>query len=168
MRLRDRYLTVEVKVLAGTSGTQVNFPIIPEMQSDSDNDIVTTSVSIVSAAAVPNTYAGNAVATDDEIANGFLTLYVLGVEKIFRIPLVYFKNVASMTSGYYYAQELFEVDPLRVDWTKSYVQFGIPPNNEDQFSYLFTFGYLKLPPQAYSTYLKNQWAQWQNGIFKNM
>lgn len=147
---------MELIIPAGTTGTQVNFPDIPELRSDTEKDVPIYSGAISSVESVPLTYSGNANASLAQISNSFLTLYVLGREQIFRIELLRLLNVRGNGASYFYMGELFEWAPIRVDWTKSYVSFGTPPDNDVQYSYLFTFGYDWCLPGSIGIYEQNQ------------
>lgn len=155
MRPKPRYQSVELIIPANTSGSQVNFPDVPELRSDSDKDALIFSIAITNVLAVPLTPSGNTTASEAQIANGFLTLYVLGTEYIFKTPLRRFDNVFNSGATVFSVYELFETRPLRVDWTKSFVSFGAPPNNASQYSYLFEFGYDWFPSGTFAQYLKN-------------
>ncbi len=164
MRPKPRYQSVELIVPANTTGNQVNFPDVPELRSDSDKDALIFSIAISTVDSVPLTPSGNTVASGAQVANGFLTLYVLGTEEIFKVPLVRFNFTKGNAAGYFSTWELFETRPLRVDWTKSFVSFGMPPANVSAFSYLFEFGYDWFPSGTYAQFLKNQNAAALSGL----
>jgi len=155
MRPKPRYQSVELIVPINTTGSQVNFPDVPELRSDSDKDALIFSIVVSTVDSVPLTPSGNAVATAAQVANGFLTLYVLGTEYVFNVPLVRFNFTKGNGATYFSTWEMFETKPLRVDWTKSFVSFGTPPANGAQFSYLFEFGYDWFPSGTFAQYLKN-------------
>jgi hypothetical protein len=158
---------VELIIPLGTTATQVNFPDIPELRSDDEKDAVIFSIGVSCAAAVPLTYSGNPNATLAQVQNGFVTLYVLGTEKVFRLELQRCMNINSLTSGFYFMNETFELEPQRVDWTKSYVSFGaIGTTDTPSYSYMFTFAYDWLPSGSYRKYLQQQEAQWNLGIIR--
>lgn len=146
---------MELIVGAGTTGIQTKFQDIPELRSDTDKDALIFSIAVSCAEAVPLTFTGNTNATFAQVQNAFLTLYILGTEEIFQVPLIRFLNIKGNTDAYFNTYELFETQPLRVDWTKSFVQFATPPDNDADFSYLFEFGYDWFPGGTYAQYLKN-------------
>jgi hypothetical protein len=164
MRLVPRYEGVELIIPINTTGTQVNFPDIPELRSDTDKDVPIYSMAISSFESVPATYSGNPNATLADISNTFLTLYVLGREQIFRLELIRLLNIQNQSADYFYMNELFEVAPLRIDWTKSYVSFATPPANDAAYSYMFTFGYDWVIPGAYGIYQQNEANKQSSGI----
>lgn len=155
-RPRGRFQGVELVVPANYSGVSINFQDIPELRSDTTVDSLCFGFGVHSVLDTPTTWSGNPVASYAQLQAGFLTLYSLGYEKIFRVPLVEFLNIANDSSTYWYNPTYFETEPLRVDWTKSYVSFGAPLNNEAQFSYLFTVRYDWFDPGVYAQYLTNQ------------
>lgn len=166
MRPKQRYQSVELIVPAGTTGNQVNFPDVPELRSDSDKDSLVFSVAVNTIDAVPLTPSGNTTSSLAQLENGFLTLYVLGTEYIFKVPLTRFLLTKGNGATYFSTWDMFETCPLRVDWTKSFVSFGTPPNNNTAFSYLFEFGYDWFPPGTLAKYFTNENAQRMVGLIK--
>lgn len=164
MRPKPRYQSVELIVPANTTGSQVNFPDVPELRSDSDKDALIFSVALTNILEVPLTPSGNTTASAAQVANGFLTLYVLGTEYVFKVPLIRFHNIFNSGATVFSVYELFEVRPMRVDWTKSFVSFGAPPANPAQFSYLFEFGYDWYPSGTFAKYLQNLDRAALNGV----
>lgn len=153
-------------VAANFTGQQVNFPDIPELRSDSDKDALIFAIVVNDINTVPAAPSGNPLSTIAQLVNGFLTLYVLGTEEIFKVPLSRFlltrANGAADLSNY----EMFETRPLRVDWTKSYVSFALPPAPVASFSFLFEFAYDWFPPNTYAKYLQNENTVRNNGVIK--
>lgn len=142
---------VELIVPANASGVGlVNFPDIPELRSDTEKDIIIRSMELFPKEAVPNTFSGNVSATMAQISNAFLTLYIGGVNKVYRIPLV--KLVSTYTGGtvpavsMFWQNEVMQTDNYKVDWTKSFVSFPVPIIVATQFSFLFSISYEKLMP----------------------
>lgn len=155
MRLLSRYEGYTLNVPAAYTASQINFPDIPELRSDMTQDTVIMSAAVYPAEAMPNDYNGIACATLAQIQNCYLTLYVLGFQQFYRIPLIDLVNIRNEGGSYYYSPEIFQFRPIKVDWTKSYVQFAVPPANEDTFSFMFRFGYEWLPSGAYGQYCQN-------------
>jgi hypothetical protein len=160
--------SIELVIPAGTGAQQVNFPDIPELRSDPDKDALIFAIQTYTADSVPKTFSGNPVATFAQLQAAFLTLYVLGAEFVFKIPLLDYLNVAnnSTAGSYLYSLVLNQYEPLRVDWTKSYVGFTAPINNVDLFSYYFKVTYEWYPPGTYAKYLDNKMRQYAQGIIK--
>lgn len=155
MRLLSRYEGYSLVVPANYTANQVNFPDIPELRSDMTQDTVIMSAAVYPAAAVPNDYNGVATATLAQIQNSFLTLYILGFQQFYRIPLIDLVNIRNEAPAYYYSPCVFQFRPIKVDWTKSYVQFAVPPTNNAVFTFMFRFGYEWLPSGAYAEYCQN-------------
>ena len=166
MRPKARYESVEFIIPAGTTGTKVNFLDIPELRSDSDKDALIFSIVVNESGAVPNMPSGNAGATLALLENAFLTLYVLGTEYLQNVPLTRFLLTKGNGATYFSTWDMFETQPLRVDWTKSFVSFATPPNNASQVSILFEFGYDWFPPNCFAQYLKQLDAARLNGIIR--
>lgn len=138
---------VELVVTPAPVGIQqVNFPDIPQLRSDSTQDIIIRSLRIFPQEAIPNGWSGNVNATQAQIASGFLTLYSEGMNKIYQVPLLQFNNIFSNDAAGKWAEELMQADDWVIDWTKSYVSFSTPLVVETQFVFLFSIGYIKLPP----------------------
>jgi len=159
-----RYEGYELIIPANTTASQVNFPDIPELRSDGAQETVIMSIECFPSGAVPATYSNNTTATEAQVANGFLTLYILGYQQHYRIPLQKFVSVRSNTNGYYFEGEPFFCRPIMVDWTKSYVSFAVPPATNAQYSYLFLFGYEWLPVGGYAKYCTNYQNQLMSGV----
>lgn len=167
MKSLSRYEGYELIIPAGTTQNQINFPDIPELRSDSTQDTIVMSLEVYPAEALPNTYSGNACAPLAFIQNSFLTLYILGFQQFYRIPLIKAVAVRAATAtadSYYFEPEPWEFNPIRIDWTKSYVSFANPPDNEDQLSLMFSFGYEWLPTGSYAKYLQMREANFAAGI----
>lgn len=150
-----RYQTVEVIIAQNFSGNQVNFPDVPEIRSDGDRDCLVHCIAISDSLANPLTPAGNANATLAAIQNANLTIYCLGSLKLVKVPLIRFLNYRNNGSTYFSSLESFETEPLRVDWTQSYVSFNSPPSTSSAFSFLFEFGYDWYAEGTYQQYLIN-------------
>lgn len=165
MRCHGRIETVELIVQAGYTAGTLNFQDIPELRSDSDKDAVIFSIQTYSKESVPLSFNGNTLATMAQLQNAFLTLYVTGTEAVFNVPLLKFLNIQNSTGTYFNAREYFETNPLRVDWTKSYVRFATPGTGATaQYSFLFDFAYEWLPFGSYGKWLQAQSNKWNAGI----
>jgi hypothetical protein len=142
---------VELIVPANPAGVGlVNFPDIPELRSDTEKDIIIRSMEVFPSEAVPFTFSGNISASTAQIANAFLTLYIGGVNKVYRIPLIKMVNLhvggTDPGSVFFWVNEISQMENYKVDWTKSYLSFPVPIIAATQFSYLFSISYDKLPP----------------------
>lgn len=164
-----RYEGIELIIPAGTTANQVNFPDIPELRSDFDKDAIILSAAVSCLEAVPKTYSGNTNATNAQVANAFLTLYVVGLEQVFRLELIRLMDIenALSTTGYFFAREKQKFQPLRVDWTKSYVSFGqVGTVDTPAYSFMFTFGYDWWPSGSYEKWLQCRQGTAAAGMFK--
>lgn len=160
------YEGVELIVPVLSTANQINFPDIPELRSDSEKDIIITSIRVHNSDSVPFSFANNPVASATQIGQAFLTLYILGSERFFRVPLIEFMSTYSTTASRQWSDRIFETENLRVDWTKSYLTFPVALANPAQLCYLFSFGYQKLPPGTYAKWLNVRVQNWQQGVIK--
>ena len=160
----SRFLSVELPVPAAFTGGKVNFTDTQTamMRSDGDKDVCIYSITSYHAGSLPLSVNGNAVATEAQLANTFLTLYILGNEQLKQFSLRRFLNQQNAAAGDYNAREYFSTAPLRVDWTNSFVEFATPGTSETEaYSFIFEFEYEWFPPGSISNYLQlkaNAWA----------
>jgi hypothetical protein len=168
LKPHTRVETIELVIPASTTQGQINFPDIPELRSDPDKDALIFAIQTYTVDSVPKTFSGNPVASFAQLQAAFLTLYVLGAEYVFKVPLLDYLNIANnSTAGtYFYSLVLNQYEPLRVDWTKSYVGFTAPLNNVAQFSYYFKITYEWYPPGTYAKFLDNKMKAFAAGLIK--
>lgn len=167
MKGHSRFLSVELPVAAGFTGGKVNFTDTQTamIRSDGDKDVVIYSIVGYHSGSLPLTVNGNAVATEDQVANTFLTLYILGNEQLKQFSLRRFLNQQNAAAGDYVAREYFSTAPLRVDWTNSFVEFATPGTADtDAYSFVFEFEYEWLPPGSIAKYLQLTNNKWAAGI----
>lgn len=166
MRQYNRFETVELVIPAGNEANQVNFDPVPELLSDGDRDAVIFAIGSYSQESLPKTQGGNTMATMAQCQNAFLTLYALGSNQLWNIPVIDFINIQNSSASYFNAREFFECAPIRVDWQKSYVSFAVPGlSNTPQYSFLFKFAYEWMPPGSYANYVKRVQNKWSLGSF---
>ena len=154
----SRFLSVELPVQAGFTGGKVNFTDTQTsmMRSDGDKDVVIYKITTYHSGSLPLSVNGNPVATEAQLANTFLTLYVLGNEQMMEISLRRFLNQQNAAGADYNARDPFWTAPLRVDWTNSFVQFATPGTAETaSYSLVFEFDYEWLPVGSIGKYLQN-------------
>lgn len=165
---RARSQGIELIVPANTTGPTYNFQDIPELRSNTGTmEAIIFGISVHTVLDTPKTWTGNPVASYAQVQNAFLTLYVLGQERIFKKPMLDMLNIANDGSDYYYTNLPFQTEPMQVDWVKSLVTFADPSINGDtQFSYLFTVTYDWYPIGTWGKWLANQDAQRLNGVIK--
>lgn len=167
---RSKRLTIDLPVNSTYPGNKIQFPDVPELRSDSDKDVCLWSFQTYHDTIVPNTFNGNPVATFAQLQNAVLTLYVIGVEQQFNIPLPRLINMQSNDSSdtSWFSREPFNFSPLRVDWTKSVVQACTGTlAGETSYSFYFEVEYEWLPVGAIGNYLENQRNRWLAGNLKD-
>lgn len=162
-------MTIDLPILSTYPGNKIQFPDIPELRSDVDKDAVIFSMQTYMDVITPNTFNGNPVATWAQLQNAVLTLYVIGVEQQFNIPLPRLLNMqtADAADTEWWSREPFVFSPERVDWTKSTIQACTGQLADDtSYSFYFEVEYEWMPAGSYGAYLTSQRARWINGIIK--
>jgi hypothetical protein len=166
MKGHSRFLSVELPVPAAFTGGKINFTDTQTamMRSDGDKDVVIYSITSYTVLSLPLTVNGNPVATEAQIANTFLTLYILGNEQLKQFSLRRFLNQQNAAAADFNAREYFETSPLRVDWTNSFVEFAVPGTVDTAaYSFVFEFEYEWLPVGSIAKYLQNKSNAWAAG-----
>lgn len=146
MRPVKRYEQIELVIPAGATQTRFNFPDIPQLRSDVTKAILIRALETFSVESIPVDFNGNAVATFASIQKASLTLYVDGVESIFRIPLVKLLNTYGDGTAILWTNELNQFENLEVDWTKSYISSPIPFAIGTQFAFVIGVSYKRVNP----------------------
>jgi hypothetical protein len=159
-------MSVELPVPLGFTGGKINFTDTQTslMRCDGDKDVAIYSIVGYHAGSLPLSVNGNPVATEAQLANAFLSLYILGNEQVMQISLRRFLNQQNAAAADFNAREYFNTAPLRVDWTNSFVQLAVSNTNPalPSYSFIFEFEYEWLPPGSIKAYLQlknNNWAQ---------
>jgi hypothetical protein len=158
MKGHSRNISVEIPIQAGFQGGKINFTDTQTamMRSDGDKDVVIYSITTYHSLSLPVTVNGNPVATEAQVANTFLTLYIVGNEQIKQISLRRFLNQQNAAAADFNAREYFNTAPLRVDWTNSFLELAVEGTvDTPAYSYVFEFEYEWLPPGSISKYLQN-------------
>lgn len=157
-----RWELVELIVPAGTTGGRLPYPDIPNLRDDTTQDIIICSLESFTIEAMPLTPNGNVVATTAQLLNCFLVLYIEGEESVHWLPLIKLQNVfQALATGTSQAEfEHQETDYLKVDWNKSYIQFGTPPNPGANFSIMLGVAYKKLPPGGWAMISQGKMKGW--------
>lgn len=138
-----RYELVEVTVPNGQTG-KVNFPSIPMLRNQSDQQIIIKNIEIFTVDEFANSQINNSVPgmPITEIQKIVLGLYVNGEETIHYIPIVKLRQINGASGGFQW--NFPGVDNLsNVDLDKSYIQFSAASAGG---TYIVPFGF---------TYLKN-------------
>jgi hypothetical protein len=161
-----RYELVELVIPAGSTGTRFPYPDIPQLRDDPTQDIIVCSLETFAADSMPLSPAGNAVVTQAQLLNTFLTLYIEGEESVRQLPMVRLNVIfqALATGNLQSVFELTRLEYLKIDWNKSYYQAATPygtillPNT--QFSIMLGVRYKKLPPGTWSMLQQNKTKGW--------
>jgi hypothetical protein len=167
IRGHSRFLSVELPVVFGFTGGKVDFTDTQTtmMRSDGDKDVAIYSITSYHSGSLPLTVNGNPVATEAQLENAFLTLYILGNEQLKDLSMRRFLNQQNAAGGDYNAREYFATAPLRVDWTNSFIQFATPGTEDTAaYSFVFEFEYEWLPPGSIKQYLQNTNNKWASGL----
>lgn len=156
MRIK-RWEMVELVVPAGTTGSKINYPDIPQLRDDTTQDIIVKGLESFSIESMPLSPMGNVVATTAQLQNAFLVLYIEDEESVLYLPLIKLNAMfASLGTGTMQQQfEPTELENVKIDWNKTYIQFATPPANEDQFSIMLGVSYKKLPAGAWAALTKS-------------
>lgn len=151
-----RYEVVEVIVQANAGGTFFKISDQPNLRMDSTQDIVIVGLEMFSVSAIPiSPLSQAALATDAQLQNTSLVLYVDDEESIHLIPAVKLQSTrtALATSTLIFQPEPLQVKNLvKVNWDKSFYQAHQPYNTggaNAQFSLYLGVSYLKLEPGAW-------------------
>ena len=156
---KKRYELVELVIPANSTGTRFPYPDIPQLRDDTTQDIVIMGLETFSVDAMPLSPNGNPVATMADLQNSFLILYIDGEESMRQIPLVRMQPIwESLNTGLLQGvlKEL-DVENLRVDWNKSYIQAAAPyaAGANPQFSIMLGVWYKKLRSGEWEVISKN-------------
>lgn len=128
------YQAVELRV-TGVSGTgqtitKWNFNDLPYLRP---NRAAIMGIEILTTNSITGgPITGTALPTVNQLKTAALTLYVDGTELIQQIPLLKL-NVLQNASTDPFARDIFKLEGLGIDWTKSYVSFNAAPGNTADF-----------------------------------
>lgn len=157
MRAIKRFELIELIIPAGSTAIKFQYPDIPQLRDDTTQDILVRGLRGYSIETMPLSPTGNPVATTAQLQNSFLILYIEQEESIYQLPMIelntIFQALATGTS-----QQVFEpteLQDLKIDWNKSYIQTAAPYNNEADFSIMLGVTYKKLPPGTWDSLTKN-------------
>jgi hypothetical protein len=153
--LIKRYELVELQIGAGSTGSKFEYPDIPDLRDDTEQDIIICGLETWSIDAMPLSPSGIPVATMDQLQNSFLTLYVDQEQSINEVPLVRLLSTQqSLTSGpMQWVGYPFELANLKVNWNKSFIQAAESYSTggaNAEFSIMLGVWYKKLPPGKWS------------------
>lgn len=152
----SRYEAIELVIPASSTATKFNFLDIPQLRSDQEKDIAIRGLEVFILEAVPLSFNGNALAPFAQLQKAFLTLYIEGEERLFRIPLVRLLSLDTAAVAIYGAYGFPLFDNLRVDWTKSYVSTPVAFGVGTVMSFLFGVSYARYAPGTLANIKKAQ------------
>lgn len=132
------YINIQIIVSQAVSGGRYYFPDIPQLR-----DAKIQAVSFYGAGLTPisKDYNNVTVMNNADALRSFVTLYSGNKEAIQNLPILKLVNVTTDTGN---VDGLFTVDNLKVDFSKSYVNFasGYTPTTPLNFSIMFGVYYL--------------------------
>lgn len=145
-----RYELIEQIIPANSTGTKFDFPDIPQLRDDTDQEIVIRGIEVFSVENMPLSPNGNAVSTTAQLLNTFLVLYIDNEESVKWIPLIRLQHVfqALATGTSQQTFEEFAFDDVKVNWNKSYLWAAAPYSGGTftQFSVILGVEYKKFLP----------------------
>jgi hypothetical protein len=147
MRPIKRYELVSLVIPANNTALRIPFPDIPQLRSDTTQDVIVRALETFSVESMPNDYNGNPVVSNANLLKIFLTLYVQQEESTFRLPTIKILNIynAASAAAYFYTDELTQFENLMVDWTKSYITLASSLANAAQVQFILGVMYQRLP-----------------------
>lgn len=147
MRPIRRYELVELVIPANNTALRIPFPDIPQLRSDTTQDVIIRALETYSAESMPFDYNNNPVVTNAQLLKCFLTLYIQQEESIFRLPTIKLLNIynAATAAAYFYTDELAQFENLMVDWTKSYITLASSLANGALICFMLGVHYQRLP-----------------------
>jgi hypothetical protein len=153
MTLLKRFEQVELLIPAAAAAKTFDFPDIPKLRYDTTQDIIITALETYPAEAIPVAPSGNPVATQAQLQNLFITLYVDDTEGIVNIPMTRLNQIFTglATSPLLAVLQKQGCQNLIVDWSKSFLTVGTPFGDNAAFSVLLGVDYKKLKPGAWAT-----------------
>jgi hypothetical protein len=161
-----RHELVELIIPAASTGTRFPYPDIPQLRDDTTQDIIICGLETYSVESLPLTANGNANASYLQLANSFLTLYIDSEESVRQVPFIKMLAMrqAAAAGATFNQLDKINLEYLKVDWNKTYVQaatpFGTTGAPNTQFSILLSVWYKKLPPGAWQAMTKGQTPGW--------
>lgn len=120
----SRYQLIEQQVLTNQGvGQRLYFNDQPQLRTQADQLVIVKGIETFIDTAISNGPGGNPVATLNDLQSTFLVLNIAGTEAMQYIPLAALNRVQNAADSF--VRDLFELrDVARIDWTKSYLQFG--------------------------------------------
>jgi len=145
----DAYQAVEIQIAGvsgGQTGTQFNFPDLPYLRPNSA-DIVAVELYTINTL-TNSTVSNTATASIAIMKTAALTLYggILnpengepvkqGNEIIQRVPALRLNNIQNASTDPF-SRNIFLLNNMQVDWTKSFISLSAAPANTTNISFCF-------------------------------
>lgn len=142
----DAYQAVEIVLPAGTTAQKFNFNDLPYLRPDAANIVAIEAYTATSLTNSP--ISNNALATIAQMKTASLTLYG-GIENpetgqkvkqgnqiIQQVPVLRLNNIQNATPDPF-SRNIFLLNSMVVDWTKSYIELTAAPGNANAASFVF-------------------------------
>ena len=126
----EGYQAVELRVTGvastGQTITTWSFGDLPYLRP---NRAAIVGIEVITANSITGgPITGTTVATVAQMKTAALTLYSFGTELIQKIPLLKLNNIQNASTDPFIPQ-VFYLNGIGIDWTKSYVSFNAAPGN---------------------------------------
>ncbi len=145
MRPIKRFEQVELVIPAGNTALRIPFPDIPQLRSDTTQDVIIRQLETYTAESMPKDYNNNPLVSLAQLQKCFITFYIQQEESIFRMPMIKLLNVFNSAATYFYTEELSQFENLMVDWTKTYITLASSLGNVAIVVINLGVGYQRLP-----------------------
>lgn len=142
----DAYQAVEIVLPAGTTGQKFNFPDLPYLRPDSANIVALEAYTVNSLTNSP--ISNTALATITVMKTAALTLYggiqnpengqtiKQGNQIIQQVPVLRLNSMQNASTDPF-NRNVFLLNSMVVDWTKSFIELSAAPGNVAAASFVF-------------------------------
>jgi hypothetical protein len=147
MRPIRRFELVSLIIPANNTSLRIPFPDIPQLRSDTTQDVIIRGLEVYSAESMPNDPNNNPLPTNAQLLKTFLTFYIQQEESVKFIPSVKMLNIynAASAAAYFYTDELVQAENWMVDWTKSSLNLASSLGNAGLLVFVLGVMYQRLP-----------------------
>ena len=146
MRPVTRYELVELIVPANNTSFKIPFLDIPQLRSDTTQDIVIRALETYTIASMPLSQNFNPVVSQAQLASCFLTLYIQQEQSVNNVPMIKLLNIFNSGATAFYTEELNQFEDLMIDWTKSFISLSASLGNAAIVSIMLGVSYQRLDP----------------------
>lgn len=142
----DAFQAVEIVLPAGTTGQKFNFPDLPYLRPDSANIVALEAYTVNTLTNSP--ISNTPLATITVMKTAALTLYG-GIENpengqaikqgnqiIQQVPVLRLNNIQNASNDPF-SRNIFLLNNMVVDWTKSSIELSAAPGNANAASFVF-------------------------------